>query len=108
MLITVLQKENVLCAVNAVTNWTDRRGDPDFILRFNVSTSFVNSIETPYIHIRKIPKTKITVRRLIEKGVLTDEMAEYLVRQVSADVQDGLVRKKEDPERQQESMHFWI
>lgn len=74
-----------LSAVNAVTSWTDRRGDPDFILRFNVSTSFVNSIETPYIHIRKIPKTKITVRQLIEKGFLTDEMAEYIVRQVSAD-----------------------
>ena len=67
-----------LSIVHAVANWTDRNGDPDFILRFNVTTSFVNSVETPYIHIRKIPKTKITVQQLIDMGFMTPEVAKYL------------------------------
>ncbi|MCU6763050.1 Type IV secretion system protein virB11 [uncultured Roseburia sp.] len=77
--------ERSLSAVNAVASWTDRKGDSDFILRFNVTTPFVNSVETPYIHIRKIPKTKITVGELVEKEFLTDEIAQYLIRQVSSD-----------------------
>lgn len=75
-----------LSIAHAVANWTDRNGDPDFILRFNVTTSFVNSIETPYIHIRKIPKTKTTVHQLIARGFMTQQVADYLKQKV---VEDG-------------------
>ena len=74
-----------LSVVNAVDSWTDREGDPDFILRFNVSTPFVNSARTPYIHIRKIPKTKTTVKQLIAKGFMTAQMAAYLKQKASGD-----------------------
>lgn len=74
-----------LSIVNAVASWTDRDGDPDFILRFNVSTSFVNSVHTPYIHIRKIPKTKITIRQLIANGFMTARMASYLKQKAASD-----------------------
>lgn len=74
-----------LSIAHAIANWTDRNGDPDFILRFNVSTSFVNSIETPYIHIRKIPKTKTTVQQLIAKGFMTPQVAAYLRQKVVSD-----------------------
>lgn len=74
-----------LSIVNAVASWTDRNGDPDFILRFNVSTSFVNSAETPYIHIRKIPKIKTTIQQLIEKGFMTAPMAAYLKEKAASD-----------------------
>ena len=71
-----------LSIVNAVANWTDRNGDPGFILRFNVTTSFVNSVETPYIHIRKIPKTKTTVQQLIAKDFMTPQVAAFLRQRV--------------------------
>lgn len=74
-----------LSMIHAVANWTDRNGDPDFILRFNVTTPFVNSIETPYIHIRKIPKTKTTVQQLIAKGFMTPQVAAYLKQKVVSD-----------------------
>lgn len=74
-----------LSVVHAVANWTDRNGDPDFILRFNVTTAYVNSIETPYIHIRKIPKTKTTVQQLISKGFMTPQVAAYLKQKVVSD-----------------------
>lgn len=74
-----------LSIAHAIANWTDRNGDPDFILRFNVSTSFVNSIETPYIHIRKIPKTKTTVQQLIAKGFMAPQVAAYLRQKVVSD-----------------------
>ncbi len=71
-----------LSAANAVDSWTDREGDPEFILRFNITTSFVNSVSTPYIHIRKIPKTKLSVSQLIQMGFMTQQMAEYLLGRV--------------------------
>lgn len=74
-----------LSMIHAVANWTDRNGDPDFILRFNVSTAFVNSVDTPYIHIRKIPKTKITVQQLIAKGFMTPQIAAFLRQKVKMD-----------------------
>lgn len=74
-----------LSIINAVANWTDRHGDPDFILRFNVTTSFVNSIETPYIHIRKISKTKTTVQQLIAKGFMTQQVAAFLKQKATSD-----------------------
>lgn len=74
-----------LSVVNAVASWTDRNGDPDFILRFNVSTPFVNSARTPYIHIRKIPKTKTSVGQLIRKGFMSASMAAYLKEKAASD-----------------------
>lgn len=74
-----------LSVVNAVASWTDRTGDPGFILRFNVSTSYVNSSETPYIHIRKIPKTKTTIKQLVKKGFMTERMAFYLKEKAASD-----------------------
>ncbi|MBQ8664042.1 MAG: CpaF family protein [Eubacterium sp.] len=74
-----------LSMIHAVANWTDRNGDPDFILRFNVTTAFVNSVETPYIHIRKIPKTKTTVQQLIAKNFMNPQVAAYLKQKVVSD-----------------------
>lgn len=64
---------------NAIQNFVDKTSNPDFILRFDVTTPFVNSVSTPYLHIRKIPKTKYTIEQLIELGMLTRETADYLI-----------------------------
>lgn len=64
---------------NAIQNFVDKESNPNFILRFDVTTAYVNSCSTPYLHIRKIPKLKYTVDQLIELGMLNQESADYLV-----------------------------
>jgi len=71
-----------LADINAIQSFTDKDSNSNFILRFNITTDFVNSTDTPYIHIRKIPKKKYTIEQLIEFGMLTDDMAEYLLEAV--------------------------
>lgn len=82
-MVAVKNKTN-LSDVNAIQSFTDKDSSDDFILRFNITTDFVNSTDVPYLHIRKIPKKKYTIEQLIEMGMLTDEIAEYLIEQVSS------------------------
>ena len=44
--------------IHAVQSFTDKTGNSKFILRFNISTEFINSVSVPYLHIRQIPKNK--------------------------------------------------
>ncbi len=67
---------------HAMQSFTDKTGSKDFILRFNISQSIINSVDTPYIHIRKIPKEKPSLKDLQELGMLTREHADYLRKQV--------------------------
>lgn len=57
---------------------TDRKGIEDFYLRIDVQLSSVTSTETNNIHIRKIPKRKLSWGYLKENGMLDDEMVDYL------------------------------
>lgn len=67
---------------HAMQSFTDKVSNRDFILRFNISQSIINSVDTPYIHIRKIPKEKPSLTHLQEAGMLTKEQAEYLKKQM--------------------------
>lgn len=67
---------------HAMQSFTDRYSNRDFILRFNISQSIINSMDTPYIHIRKIPKEKQSLKDLQELGMLSKEHAEYLKKQI--------------------------
>lgn len=78
-MVAVKNKTN-LSDVNAIQTFTDKDSNENFILRFNIATDFVNSTDVPYMHIRKIPKKKYTVDELIEVGMLTAQMAEYLTK----------------------------
>ena len=71
-----------LSDINAVQNFTDKNSNKKFILRFNIATEFVNSVDIPYLHIRKIAKNKLTLKRLTEMDMLTKEMAAYLMDKV--------------------------
>ena len=70
--------------INAIQKFTDKSSNKDFILRFNISTEYVNSVENPYLHIRKIPKQKYSKEKLIELGLATPEQIEYLCRKVKS------------------------
>lgn len=68
-----------LSYINANQTFTDKESNKDFILRFTISTEYVNSVETPYLAIRKIPKTKYTISQLIDLGMGDKEQFDYLV-----------------------------
>ncbi len=67
---------------HAMQSFTDKVSNKDFILRFNISQSIINSVDTPYIHIRKIPKEKPSLKDLQELGMLSKEHANYLKKQI--------------------------
>lgn len=77
-LVAVKNKTN-LSDINAVQNFTDKTSNPYFILRFNISTEYVNSVDTPYLHIRKIPKDKYSVDKLIGLHMMNRKQADYLI-----------------------------
>lgn len=63
--------------------FTDEYTSPKFILRMNIATQYVNSSPFPYLHIRKIRKNKYTIDDLIEKGVMTRKVANYLIEKIN-------------------------
>jgi pilus assembly protein CpaF len=63
---------------NAVTNFTDKTSNNRFIMRWNISTPFVNSIDSPYVHIRKIDKHKVGLKTLIERKMMDEDIARFL------------------------------
>lgn len=68
----------------ALGHCTDRKGVNAFYLRIDVQHSCITSTEKNNIHIRKMPKEKLTWDYLKENGMLDDEMMEYLSDRISA------------------------
>ena len=68
-----------LSTQNALQTFTDKNSNKGYILRFTITTDFVNTKELPCMHIRKIPKTKYTTEQLINLGFMTPEQARYLI-----------------------------
>lgn len=65
--------------INAIQTFTDKTTNEKFILRINIATEFVNSVNYPYLHIRKIPKKKKAIDKLIEEGLATREQFNFLI-----------------------------
>lgn len=71
-----------LSNINAVVHFGDATSHPDFILRFDISTEYVNCSNIPFVHIRKTPKKKKTIEELVRRRFMTQEQAEYLCNKV--------------------------
>lgn len=67
-----------LSSINAQQKFSDYTSNPNFILRFNISTGWLNTSGVPFMHIRKTPKVKKTVEELVRRRFMTTEQAEYL------------------------------
>lgn len=65
--------------LNAIQRFTDSFSHPDFILRFTISMPLVNTYSEPYLCIRKVPKVFPQMRELIEKNMMSREIAELLI-----------------------------
>lgn len=62
-----------------ILTFTDTRNE-NYILRFVVSNPFINAVEYPYIHIRKVPKEKPTLDELVNRGLIpSEDVKNYLI-----------------------------
>lgn len=66
-----------------VITFTDTH-DPNYILRFTVSNPVINAVEYPYLHIRKVSKTKPDFDQLIKAGMLNEDLKLYLIDRAKA------------------------
>ena len=64
--------------VSAINVFTDTITNPSCIMRFNITTPYINSSSNFYLHIRKIPKEKYSIKDLIRFQMMPPEVAEYL------------------------------
>lgn len=62
--------------------FTDKDFNDDYILRFNLCLPTINSTGMPYLHIRKVPKKKTTVKDLINAGMMDNKIAAYILDKV--------------------------
>lgn len=72
-----------ISTLNALQTFTDSESNPDFILRCDICTEYINSHKYPVLQIRKFPKYKYSLQELIKLDFLTPEQAEYLSRAVT-------------------------
>lgn len=69
---------------NSLGHCTDRKGVKDFYLRIDVQLSGITSTEQNNIHIRKMPKEKLSWEYLIANHMLDETMIEYLKDRIGA------------------------
>ena len=62
----------------ALGHCTDRKGVDAFYLRIDVQLSYITSTEKNNLHIRKMPKEKLTWEYLKENGMIDDDGMVYL------------------------------
>jgi pilus assembly protein CpaF len=80
---TAIKNKVSISDQNAAQNFVDKTSSDKAILRFNVTTGFINSSGKYMLSIRKILKHKRTTEELIEQGLFNQEQADYLIRRIS-------------------------
>lgn len=70
-------RNNIDIESSPVVTFTDTH-DENYILRFTVSNPSVCAVGHPYMHIRKVPKSKPDFDELIRRGMLTEDLKMYL------------------------------
>lgn len=80
---TAIKNKVSIADQNAAQNFVDKTSSDRAILRFDVSTGFINSNGKYLLSIRKILKNKYTREQLINFGMFTAEQADYLEKRVN-------------------------
>lgn len=86
---TAIKNKVSIADQNAAQNFVDKSSSDKAILRFNITTGFINSNGKYLLSIRKILKNKYTSEDLIKAGMFTKEQEEYLVKRINSS--DGLM-----------------
>lgn len=71
---------------NAAQKFVDKESSEKAILRFNITTGFINSSGRPVLHIRKVPKIKRTEQELLDLGFFGQngkQTAEYIKKRIT-------------------------
>lgn len=76
--IDMLAKRNNISLTEPEQVFTDTH-DENYILRFALSTSYVNSVGWPYLHIRKESRNKMLSKELLEKGFFDEKIRDFLL-----------------------------
>ena len=79
-----LRRNRVSTKNNALIHFTDRVGDNDCYLRIDVELSSITSNEITNVHIRKMPKTKLTWDYLKDNGMIDDDGISYITNRIKA------------------------
>lgn len=58
--------------------FTDNR-DKNYAMRLSVTAEYVNSVDWPYLHIRKIDRQKYLLKDLVEHNMMDEKIMEYLI-----------------------------
>lgn len=66
--------------VNAIQEFVDRDSHPDFILRFTVTMPLINTYGEPYLCIRKTPKDFPSMKELIKRKMLNEDLSDILIK----------------------------
>lgn len=53
--------------------------DENYIMRFSITSAYVNSVPWPYVHIRKISRKKLMSDDLIKAGMFDEKIRDYLL-----------------------------
>ena len=53
--------------------------DPNYILRMSITSEYVNSVNWPYLHVRKVDRHKPLRNDLIAAGMFDEKISEYLL-----------------------------
>lgn len=75
---------NGICIRNRVSQdtpdqtFTDTH-DENYILRFSLYAEYINSVNWPYMHIRKVARKKLMAPDLIKKGMFDEKIRDYLL-----------------------------
>lgn len=72
---------------NPIKIVTDKTKCNDAILRINITGDVINSTDLPVLVIRKTPQNKLSMDDLVKKGMISEEVKEYLVEKVKAGAQ---------------------
>lgn len=76
-MICTRNKKN-MSTINAQVKFSDSLSNKNFRLRFNLSSEQINTSGIPSVHIRKIPKVKVTLDTLVKRKYMTTCQKNYL------------------------------
>lgn len=80
---TAIKNKVSIADQNAAQNFVDKESSDKAILRFNITTGFINSNGKYLMSIRKILKHKYTSEDLIKAGMFTKEQEDYLIKRIN-------------------------
>lgn len=75
---------NGICLRNRVSQDTPEQtftddADENYILRFSLTAEYTNSVDWPYLHIRKVSRKKLMADELMKAGMFDEKIRDYLL-----------------------------